>query len=611
MSIEVLKERLRSGRTSSGNVWQDAPCGVVETACADRQEIVEVSVEPSGVLGHSVAGVSADPGNAVGPGELGCSEAASAAGKPSDAEVLAEWERSGVRFAASSGRLEQVHDAARRRLLDCIVPTLDLGPILQEGGVYRGCWLESTGTINSELLARFVPSVAANTYLGFAKLQREDGLLPYKITEHGPVFRQIQLVTPLARSAWGYYLLHGKPQAFLRSMYDALAGFDRWLAEWRDTRGTGCVEAFCTFDTGHDGSPRFWHVPDTPHLGDPQRVDPHSPVLPFLAPDMTAHVYCQRLILAKMAEALGEPEESASAWRAKAEQTLDSLFRHCYDEEDAFFYDRDRQGELVRVQSDVLLRVLACEVGDRAFFDEALRRYLLCTRKFFTKYPFPSIAMDDPRFNPNSNYNSWAGPTNFLSIIRTAHAFEHHHRYVELTWVMQPLLSAMSRMTRFSQTLCPWTGEEGYTEAYSPAILGVLDYVERLCGILPVADEKGSLWFTGLVPYAMDHGTEVAEETAYSRNVDGAVFELFNTREGSEICRNGETWVRFPYGLRVVTDRKGGLLGVIGMVSVPVTGTVSYEGREIPVTVKGNEWLAFENGIFVSKRDIGVVYPTY
>jgi len=29
------------------------------------------------------------------------------------------------------------------------------------------------------------------------------------------------------------------------------------------------------------------------------------------------------------------------------------------------------------------------------------------------------------------------------------------------------------------------------------------------------------------------------------------------------------------------------------------------------VTAKGNEWLAYENGAFVSKRDIGIVYPTY
>lgn len=130
-------------------------------------------------------------------------------------------------------------------------------------------------------------------------------------------------------------------------------------------------------------------------------------------------------------------------------------------------------------------RVLACEIGDGKFFAEALRRYLLNTRKFFAKFPFTSIALDDPRHDPAFDYNSWAGPTNLLSLIRAPHAFEHHHRHVELSWVLQPTLLALSRADRFSQTLHPFTGRPGFTEAYSPAILCLLDFLERLCGIQP------------------------------------------------------------------------------------------------------------------------------
>ena len=95
-----------------------------------------------------------------------------------------------------------------------------------------------------------------------------------------------------------------------------------------------------------------------------------------------------------------------------------------YDAEDGFFYDLDKHGRHVKVQSDLLLRVLACEIGDDEFFAQALDRYLLNTRKFFAKYPFTSIALDDPRYDPAYDYNSWAGPSNFLSLIRAPHAFE-------------------------------------------------------------------------------------------------------------------------------------------------------------------------------------------
>jgi hypothetical protein len=526
--------------------------------------------------------------------------------KASDGPVLAEWKRTGVRFAASGERLEKVYYSALQKLLDCIVPTLSEAPVLHEGGIYLGCWLESTGTINNELLARFMPGVAESTYEQFADYQREDGLIPYKVTEKGPAYRQIQMVTPLARSVWHHYHLNGENCDFLRKMYQAMARFDHWLAAYRDTRGTGCVEAFGTFDTGHDLSPRFWHVPDTPHLNDARLCNPDSPILPFLAPDLTANIYCQRKYLAKMAEALGE---SGNGWSQKAQESLQSLFRYCYDEEDGFFYDRDRHDQFVRIQSDVLLRVLACEVGDRVFFDKALSRYLLNTSKFFAKYPYPSIALDDPRFDPFSSYNSWAGPSNFLSIIRTPHAFEHHHRYVELTWVLFAIMAAFPRMKRFAQTISPWTGEEGFTETYSPAILCVLDYVERLCGILPTAE--GDLWFTGLVPYPLDHGEEIADETAYSRVVAGVEYELHNTRETASVYRNGELHMRFPGGVRAVTDREGRLRKMIGMSIRTIEGTVLFEGKEYAVTIKGNEQQEFVDGGFKTVLDPGIIHPTY
>ncbi|CAM3404670.1 hypothetical protein PALU110988_20865 [Paenibacillus lupini] len=531
------------------------------------------------------------------------------AAKKADEQIIADWRSTGVKFAASSERLQSVYYAGIRKLLDCIVPNHKEHPVLQEGGAYAGCWLESTGTINAELLSRFLPRVSHSTYLLFAEFQREDGLIPYKITAVGPAYRQIQMVTPLARSVWNHYLMNGRDASFLRRMYQAMSRFDDWLVRYRNTRRTGCVEAFCTFDTGHDLSPRFWHVPDTAHLNDARLYSPESPILPFLAPDLTANVYCQRKYLALIAAELGELDADQMRWNEKAEQSLSSLYQYCYDETDEMFYDRDRNGEFVRVQSDVLLRVLACEVGDRNRFDAALKRYLLNTSKFFAKYPLTSIAMDDPRFDPSSAYNSWGGPVNFLTIIRTAHAFEYHGRYVELTWIMFPIISAMARMTRFSQTLNPWTGEEGYTDTYSPAILGMLDYIERLCGIVPTPDVE--LWFTGLVPYPMDHGEEVAEETAYSRTVGGIEFELVNTRQRSTVYRNGEVFLRLPYGVRAVTNHKGELIAIIGMLASEVEGTIQHEGKDYEVTIKGNERKVLVGESFVTMSDIGLVTPAY
>lgn len=519
--------------------------------------------------------------------------------------AVAEWAASGVAFAASPERLEARYDQAVSELLDCIKPTDVTGDILHEGGVYHGCWLESTGTINTELMARFLPSIATETYAAFATHQREDGLIPYKITASGPAFAQIQLVTPLARCVWNHYRLNTCDRAFLARMYAAMSRYDDWLARYRDTRGTGAVEAFSTYDTGHDLSARFWHVPDSPFGNDPTRYDPDSPILPFIAPDLTANVACQRFYLARIAEELGEP---AQPWRDKAEASLAALFTQCYDAEDHFFYDRDRNGQLVRVQSDVLLRVLACEVGDDAFFAEALRRYLLNTGKFFAKYPFTSIALDDPRFDPSFGQNSWSGPSNFLSIIRAAHAFEHHGRHVELTWAQMPILAALFDMESFPQTLSPFTGAAGYATSYSPSILALLDMVERLCGILPRPD--GSLWFTGLVPREVIH-KHVDHQTAYRRTVDGHAFELLNDGTSATIFRDGHQLYRVPHGLRLVTDRQGNLTGAMGMVARTVTGTIETPNAPLAVSAGPNEVLTLQGNALISARAPDLVPPSY
>src|SRR4029079_11477710 len=138
---------------------------------------------------------------------------------------------------------------------------------------------------------------------------------------------------------------------------------------------------------------------------------------------------------------------------------------------------------------------------------------------------------------------------NFLSLIRAPHAFEHHGRHVELTFAMQPTLGALFAATRFPQTLDQFTGRAGFTESYSPAILCLLDFVERLSGIMPRPD--GTLWFTGLTPQQLTHRDE-AHDTAYGRTVDGRRFELVNAGGHSAAYRDGELLFRCPQGVRVV-----------------------------------------------------------
>lgn len=526
----------------------------------------------------------------------------------------------GVRFAAVGGPLEDRWHQALAELGGCI-RSFGGPPVLSEGGVYHGTWLESTATISTEVLTRFAPGVARDTLRQLARHQREDGLLPYKVTADGPAFSQIQMVTPLARTIWQHHqLTKDDDGSFLATMYAAMARHDDWLARYRNTRGTGGVEAFCTFDTGHDLSPRFWFAPDRSFRGDTRWCDPDSATLPYVAPDLTANVACQRSYLAMIATALGADPEP---WRRKARASTEALFTECFDADDHTFYDRDRSGSPVRVVSDVLLRVLACEVGDEAFFTAALRRYLMHTGKFLSHYGFTSIALDDPRFDADSSRNSWAGPVNFLSLLRAPAAFEQHGHVAELALVSMPVLAALARADRFPQCLDPWTGAAGFTERYSPAILWLLDAVERCCGILPTPD--GELYLSGLPPTRLEGGA-APEAVGYARDVDGVHVELVGDDSSVTVYRDARPWLRFPRGWRVVTDRAGVPVRVVGMSPTAVPGSLELlagapgsagpaepdpQGATVRVelSVAANETVTLEGPTVAARTMIGFVPP--
>lgn len=498
-----------------------------------------------------------------------------------------------VNFAAVAGPLQQRWQQALRELDQCIRPTLSAAPVLNEGGVYDGTWLESTGTINAEVLSRFAPQVATDTFELFADHQREDGLMPYKVTPEGPAFSQIQLVTPLARSVWSHFRLNdafATPQpgsAWLGRMYRAMADYDAWIAEFRDTRGTGAVEAFCTYDTGHDMSPRFWFAAERCRDADASRLDPDLVNLPYVAPDLTANIACQRGYLADIAQFLGE---DTASWRAGAARSRAALYEHCFDPADACFFDLDAHGRQVRIRSDVLLRVAACEQVDEPLFTELLQRHLMRTSRFLSHFGFTSIAMDDPRFDADHTRNSWAGPVNFLTQLRAPHAFEHYGHLAELTLATRPLLAALAAADTFPQCVDGWSGAMGYTSVYSPSILWFLDAVERYFGILPTPG--GGALLSGMAPTRLDHGT--AEATAYSRRVGEHHYELAADDTHVEVYRDGQEHLRFPRGWRVEIDSAGEAVAVTGMAPRESRGTLEHDSGSLDLALGPNDRITFD-----------------
>jgi hypothetical protein len=401
-------------------------------------------------------------------------------------------------FPDADPRWKRTWDAALTVLAGNIkvVPGYDQ-PVLLEGAVYPGVWQECApqeGLVYGSL-SRFIPpsstlptplQVARNNHMAFFKLQKPNGQLPASVKMSATGYGQIQMVVPIAATAWELVQIT-HDQELLEAAYTACSRWDAWLREFRDTRKTGLTEGFCIYDTGHDNSPRWTGTPKQCPKADARLYDHTVPTLPRLCPDLSATTYGGRVALAAMAEALGKKDEAAR-WQADAETIRRLILDKLYDPKDAAFYDLDAQGNFVRVRSDVISRVLGEHVlklsdrNDRAIFEAVWTRQIHNPKAFWAPYPLTSIAQDDPVFVRPIPRNSWGGASQALTALRVPRWMTHYGKAAEQRILMHQWCEAISRFTEFRQQMDPITGDFTRIDAsgYSPAALVYLDFIVRL-----------------------------------------------------------------------------------------------------------------------------------
>jgi hypothetical protein len=368
--------------------------------------------------------------------------------------------------------------------------------VLFEGSAYRGTWQECGPheSLCYAQLAQFVkpvegqPSpieVAISTHRAFFTLQREDGQLPASVKLSGMNWGQIQMVVPIAATAWEI-AQEAKDEAFLSEAYNACSRWDAWLRRYRDTRGTGLVEAFCTFDTGQDNSPRWAGVSDECPDHDARKFSPGQSV-PRLCPDLSATIFGGRVALSAMATALSKKAE-AQKWMDDAEHIRSLIVEKLWCEEDASFYDVDPQGSFVRVRSVANCRVLGEHVlrlgvsRERKMFHALWERQLHNPKAYWAKYPLPSIALNDPKFVRPVPRNSWGGASQALTALRTLRWMPHYGKGRELRVLMEAWCDAIMRAGSFFQQMDPETGVFTQPDpgGYSPCALAFLHFAQRL-----------------------------------------------------------------------------------------------------------------------------------
>ena len=290
-------------------------------------------------------------------------------------------------------------------------------PLLLISADYPGVWLEHVyDSVFYAMMDRTKLYLAENTVDIFIANQRTDGQLPCKILGDGSVgYSQIQECVSFARLCLLVYRMNGS-RAFLEKAYIASSKWAKWLKNNRMTTGRALIEAFVGFDTGHDNSGRLrglscegkYYVNGVEQNA--SVLPPCDEVAPLIAVDMNCNFYATLTSLSEMAGELGLTHE-ADAWAKEACGLKQRLFDICYNSDDCFFYDVDKNGNQRKYLSSTVFHLFMEGVLDKEkdaeLIDEIYDRHISNPEEFATPYPYPSMAISDPSCKEHRDFNCW------------------------------------------------------------------------------------------------------------------------------------------------------------------------------------------------------------
>ena len=366
---------------------------------------------------------------------------------------------------------------------------------------YPGLWMEHV--YDSVLWATMNPDyiyLAENAVNLFMDNQTEEGQLPFAVWNGSKLpsgktevlFSQIQECVSFYTLCLEVYHMN-QDRDFLAKAYGSGKKWDAWLRKYRMTTGRGLIEMFFGYDTGHDNSGRLngMACPGNYMLnGIPQNagtLPPDDGITPILAVDMNANFYHNERSLAEMARLLGLPEEAA-AWEASAAAVKKNLFAYCWNEEDAFFYDVDRHGHQRKYKSSTIFHLFLERVldpaEDKAIIDRIYHEHIKNPEEFWTPYPFPSMAVNDPSCAGHKLYNCWGYYTQGGIVLRCSRWMDAYGWHTDYDTVCEKWLESWTNhydTTKLGQEIDPITGEPtACSQWYSSCMLSYIYAARRM-----------------------------------------------------------------------------------------------------------------------------------
>lgn len=256
---------------------------------------------------------------------------------------------------------------------------------------YVGLWLWDSAM--HALAYRHVDAeLARNQIRAMLSGQLADGMLPDAIYDDGiistighPIYAE---VTKPPILAWTAVKLHESDPdlAFLEEIYIPLVRWNAWWFAMNDDDVDGLVQYNHPYSSGLDDNP-LWDYG-----------------MPIESPDLNTYLCVQMGSLAVIAELLGLDAEAAM-WRRRAAAIVKRMIADMWDEESGFFHALHEEQPVPVVTPFNLYPLWTGQLPEP--IRGRLLEHLTNPQMFWGDYLLPSVAYNDPHFDPQT---MWRGP---------------------------------------------------------------------------------------------------------------------------------------------------------------------------------------------------------
>ena len=247
------------------------------------------------------------------------------------------------------------------------------------------------------------PVSAMNSQRVFRERQDRSGYINYRT---GPYLDETipyngQLTSSAPWYAWQNYEVYRitRDRAFLQEMYESSARFYRYYVANRDADGDGLCEwgAHAVLECVRDGDVAVWD-----EVGWPSE---------FEGLDCNAMLVMEARSLAAMARELGKTSE-ANAWESDADTRAALINRTFWDAASGFYYHVDKKDHdfTFKTTNDLKREEIIGFLPLWAGIADSAQAALLVKKltdpaKFWRKFGIPTLAADDPYYNPTGYWN--------------------------------------------------------------------------------------------------------------------------------------------------------------------------------------------------------------